>query len=129
MNANVVGVLSCVIMLTLDFMWITFMKPIYAKWISAVQGASMTVRFIPAAAAYILMAMSVFFILIPLVKHATSSLEKMLKASAVGLCTYGIYNTTNYAIFKNYSLTMAIVDTIWGMSLFSILGFFIMKNI
>ena len=27
---------------------------------------------------------------------------------------YGVFNGTNYAIFKKYKLSMAISDTIWG---------------
>jgi uncharacterized membrane protein len=39
----------------------------------------------------------------------------------LGLLTYGIYNFTNLAILKNYSIPVTIFDTLWGGILFSII--------
>jgi uncharacterized membrane protein len=46
--------------------------------------------------------------------------NKYLRSAILALGIYGVYNTTNLAIFKNYSTEIAIRDTIWGLSLFSI---------
>lgn len=40
-------------------------------------------------------------------------------AFLLGLCVYGIYDGTNYAIFKNYPIPFAVMDTIWGGVLFA----------
>ena len=31
-----------------------------------------------------------------------------------GLVTYGVFDFTNHAILNNYSLPLAIMDTVWG---------------
>jgi len=45
-----------------------------------------------------------------------------------GLVIYGIFNFTNHALLDNYSLSLVIIDLIWGMT---ICGFttFIMNKI
>lgn len=32
---------------------------------------------------------------------------------------YGVYETTNYALFKNWSILTVIIDTLWGGLLFA----------
>ena len=50
----------------------------------------------------------------------------------IGLIIYGIYNSTNYAIMDGkWPLKIALLDTIWGMTLctiVSVLLFFIFKR-
>lgn len=118
---NTIGALTCALMLVLDLLWLSLMKTRYNRWISAVQFSPLTIRKWSAIVAYMFMCVAVFYILLPLTLYAYNPFT----GAIVGGCIYGIYNATNYAVLKNYSLTMAIVDTIWGMVLFSILSGFI----
>ena len=45
----------------------------------------------------------------------TSYREAGIYGMLVGLVTYGVYNGTNYAILKNWTPKVAILDTLWGM--------------
>lgn len=40
--------------------------------------------------------------------------EALVYGILVGFSIYGVFNFTNYSIFKEWSLTTAIMDTIWG---------------
>jgi uncharacterized membrane protein len=40
-------------------------------------------------------------------------------AFLLGICVYGVYETTNYAILDKWSKTSVIIDTLWGGILFS----------
>ena len=42
------------------------------------------------------------------------------QAFFMGLCTYAVYDFTNYATLRNYSLRFAIMDSLWGGILFLI---------
>ena len=42
----------------------------------------------------------------------------VLDAFLLGLVIYGVYETTNYAMFKNWHLKTVIMDTLWGGILF-----------
>ena len=41
------------------------------------------------------------------------------EAFLLGLVIYGVYETTNYALFKNWSLATVFIDTLWGGVLFA----------
>ena len=51
--------------------------------------------------------------------------QTVLDAFLLGLAVYGVYETTNLAIFKNWNPVIGVVDTIWGGILFFSLSIFI----
>jgi uncharacterized membrane protein len=61
-------------------------------------------------------AIPVYMALAYLVQIARSTPE----AGLIGLATYAVYDFTNLATLKNYSLEFAIADTTWGGILFMI---------
>jgi uncharacterized membrane protein len=42
------------------------------------------------------------------------------EAFFVGLVIYGVYDSTNYATLKKWEPSVAIMDTLWGGSLFAL---------
>jgi uncharacterized membrane protein len=42
------------------------------------------------------------------------------EAAAIGAATYAVYDFTNYATLTKYDFNFAVVDTIWGGALFSL---------
>jgi uncharacterized membrane protein len=40
----------------------------------------------------------------------------------VGFAVYAIYNLTNAAVFTSYPSKMVLVDTLWGTTVFTLLG-------
>ena len=53
--------------------------------------------------------------------------QSILDAFLLGISVYGVYETTNYAIFKDWNPLIGLVDTIWGGILFSITYFLYLK--
>lgn len=47
----------------------------------------------------------------------------LFDAFLLGTLTYGIYDMTNMALFKDWDMTLAIIDTIWGGTLFTFTTF------
>lgn len=47
-----------------------------------------------------------------------NKLYYFLSGCLIGFIIYSIYNLTNYATIEYYSLTMTIIDTIWGTLLY-----------
>ncbi len=115
--------ISIITLIILDYLWIFINQKRYAKWVKNVQNSPMKVKIVPAVIAYIAMIIGLVFIIIPNAKRDTISnnFVKALKHGALfGFIVYAIYNATNYAIFDNYSLNMAIIDTCWGTTVFFI---------
>jgi uncharacterized membrane protein len=50
-----------------------------------------------------------------------------MDAFILGVCTYGVYNTTNYALINDYPLRVMFTDTLWGGLLFAITAFIYYK--
>tara|TARA_Y100000389_G_C17122685_1_gene346225 strand:- start:123 stop:527 length:405 start_codon:yes stop_codon:yes gene_type:complete len=42
--------------------------------------------------------------------------EAVVYGILVGFVIYGVFNATNYAINKDWSLKLSILDTLWGMT-------------
>lgn len=50
----------------------------------------------------------------------TLVLHGLLYGAVLGFCIYGVFNTTNAFIFKEYNLTTVAVDTLWGTFMFAV---------
>ena len=60
----------------------------------------------------------VYIILITGLYYFVIGPNKTYKEGAFfGLAVYGVFDFTNHAILDNYSLPLAIMDTVWGMVL------------
>jgi uncharacterized membrane protein len=53
--------------------------------------------------------------------------KNILNALILGFIIYGIYNATNYATINKYSLNVAIIDTLWGPTLFTTVAYLVIN--
>lgn len=74
----------------------------------------MDVRILGAIFAYVFMILGVQFLSWELVKKGGN---KLFTGFIMGLVMYGVFDATNYAIFKKYSLRNSVVDVVWGVFL------------
>ena len=51
-----------------------------------------------------------------------SMIDLFIKGVLLGLIIYGIYNGTNIATIKQYSMKVSIIDTCWGALLCGVLS-------
>ena len=56
----------------------------------------------------------VLFVLLPSLKEASSLSRVAVLASLLGLFAYGTFDLTALALFKNWPVTVTVVDMIWG---------------
>lgn len=113
--------LFCVaVLLIFDLAWISLNRPIYNQLVQRIQGSKLVVSLGPAVVAYALMVLGLLYIVLPNARRelsagATSPFVLALKHGALfGFVVYGIFNATNAAMFANYSVPTAILDTTWG---------------
>ncbi len=115
---------SVIILLILDVIWIMIQKHRYEKLVNFVQKSPMSVNIFGSIFAYILMVVGLIVFVLPNVQKSKNKLMASLKYGGLyGLTVYGIFNATNIAIFKNYSVSTGIIDTIWGSTLFALTPF------
>lgn len=77
----------------------------------SVQGSDLALRFIPAALVYVVISIAVIHFA---VKPATSMNTAILSGLFIGFCMYGLYDLTNFATLKGWTLEMTVIDMAWG---------------
>jgi len=101
-------------MLTLDSVYLSNIGgPLFAKMVKGIQKDDMKINMFGAIGSYLLLILVLYKFII--VERKSPS-----DAFLLGFCIYGVFDFTNIAIFKNYSLLPALLDTLWGGVLFYI---------
>ena len=96
----------------IDSVYLNFIKDYFVKQINLVQNSPIKLDFLAILLCYIFLIFGInYFIIQP-----NRSIQD---AFILGIIIYGVYETTNYAIFKNWSLLSVIIDTLWGGLLFA----------
>ena len=107
MNKIVRFLISAVILLALDAVYLQLIKDSYTSMVVSIQRVVMQVKVIPALICYLLLTIGLnYFIL----EQGRSVMEAFL----FGLVIYGVYDSTNLAIFKKYDWKLALIDSLWG---------------
>ena len=94
----------------LDGLFLFLNKDRFGKLISDVQGSAVQLNYLSTALQYVIATICY-----------TNFIKKddpIWKAGLLGFCVHGIYDTTNYAVFKKYNLGTALLDTLWGATLY-----------
>lgn len=80
--------------------------------IQLVQGSPPKINYLGMAICYIFLIVGInYFIIKPR--------KSVYDAFLLGIVIYGVYETTNYALLKNWSILTVIIDTLWGGLLFA----------
>ncbi len=94
------------------------MKNIYKtelKSIATFKDGALQTRWIPIVLTYLILALGFTFFVSPMLDVSLG--KSFLVGAIFGLVVYGVYDFTNYAIFQNYSLRIAVIDVLWGVLL------------
>ena len=104
--------ISAIVFITTDFVYLNVIKDYFLNQIKLVQGSEPKVNFLGVALCYIFLIAGINYFIIKPRKSVSD-------AFLLGLVIYGVYETTNYALFKNWSILTVIIDTLWGGLLFA----------
>jgi uncharacterized membrane protein len=104
---------SAVVLLALDALYLSATKTIFAEQVARVQRVAMNIRLPGAFVCYALLIIGLnYFILF--------EKKNVLDAFLLGIIIYGVFDSTNYALFKQWQLTTAVMDATWGGILFAL---------
>lgn len=104
---------AAVILISLDVGFLLIQSDAFSQQITRVQRVVPVIRYESAALCYVFNISAIYYFIL---KEKKSPLD----AFFLGAIINGIYETTNYAIFKKWEIETAIKDTIWGGILFAI---------
>ena len=112
--------LSAIVMILLDFVYLNALKGYFGNQVKNVQGSPLKINYLGAAICYIFLIAGLNYFIIKPRKSVSD-------AFLLGLVIYGDYETTNYALFSNWSIVSVIIDTLWGGLLFASTAYIVEK--
>ena len=103
-------VVSSIILLILDSIFIYLNSKLFASQVFDVQKSPLKLNYTGAIFTYVLLIFGLnYFILY--------QKKSVLDAFLLGILTYGVFEGTNYAMLKNWRPTTVLIDTLWGGTL------------
>lgn len=102
-----------VVLVVLDYGYLSLVGKKFANMIQSIQNSPLQLKLVPAALCYLAITVLVYYFL---VRPRRSVPEAFL----LGVCVYGIYDTTNVATIQKWNPTLAWIDTLWGGVLFAL---------
>jgi len=112
--------LTSIILLSLDFIYISLLKNYFNHQVQLVQGTPLQLNIVPTICCYILLSLGIYYFVI-------NKNLSYLDSFYLGIFVYGIYDLTTMALFKNWKLTTVVMDTLWGGILFVLVKFLLQK--
>jgi uncharacterized membrane protein len=102
--------------LVFDAMYISPQLKYMGSLYQRIQHSPLKVRYGSAAMCYIFLTILLYtFIIVPK--------RPIREAFLLGLCVYGVYDTTTYALLTDYPLSLTLMDTLWGGVLFAVVTY------
>jgi uncharacterized membrane protein len=110
--------LTLIVFLSLDFAFLYLMSSMFNKQIIAVQGSPIVFNVYAAILCYIAFIFGIYYFII-------REKKSILDAFLLGIVIYAVYETTTLSLLKNWTYKTAIIDTMWGGTLFALTTFIV----
>jgi uncharacterized membrane protein len=109
---NELLVISAFVFVAIDFAYLNLASSYFNNQIKIVQGSPIQFNLLGAVLCYIILILGInYFIIQPR--------KSVGDAFLLGTFVYGVYETTNYTLLKNWTLLTVFIDTLWGGVLFA----------
>ena len=104
------------LLLAVDSIYLYLTAGIFGETVKNIQNSALSIRY---GSAFIVYALLAYGLVHFIIKPGRSYKD----AALLGLIVYGVFDFTNYAIFRNYGLPVAIMDTLWGATLMGVTAY------
>lgn len=104
---------SAIVLVVIDSIYLNLISNYFSNQVKNVQGIPIKLNFLATLLCYIFLIFGInYFIIKP-----NRSIQD---AFLLGLVIYGVFETTNMALFSKWSWLTVIIDTLWGGILFAL---------
>ncbi len=120
---QLLGIIALLVVL-IDSLWILLvMNNQYNQMIAEVQNESILVRIIPTILSYLTIIISILLFSVPKINATSRFKDSLLFGGLLGFLMYGMFSFTNYALIKKWSLFVVLLDSVWGVFLYTIVTY------
>jgi uncharacterized membrane protein len=106
--------------LVIDYFWLTSNVDFYNETVKAIQNEPIQLNYQGAIISYLAIIFGFILFVVPNLDKSNKLFSAIKYGGGFGLISYAIFNGTNIAIFKKYSSKVALVDSIWGGTLYTL---------
>jgi len=117
-------IIGMIILVLLDLLWIPNSK--LSDNIAEIQGSPIKIKYIVLPFIYLLIATGIVVFVLPKIND-NSLYECVIYGGLFGATAYGVYDLTNYALFTDYNLGLALQDMAWGFTAVAIASFLLVN--
>ena len=112
-----------VVILVGDAIWLSSaLGPIYAPLMGDLLTSD--IKLVPAIGFYLVFAIGLWYLIImPGITAGHGHLTIALRSLGFGLCCYGTYDLTNWAVIEGWDWRLSVIDMAWGSSIAGLAGF------
>ena len=103
---------ASVIFLALDFVYLSTFSGFFGRVVQKVQHAPLKMRFAGAFWCYVALLVALYYFIL-------RQNRSVFDAFLLGLLIYAVFETTSFALFKDWPWTAILLDTTWGGVLFA----------
>ena len=112
--------LTAIIFVILDGTYLNLVKGYFNKQVKSIQGSDIQMNIVATGLTYVVLIYGLNYFII----RKNKSVQE---AALLGFFVYAVYELTNLALFKNWSILTVIMDTLWGGILFALTAFIVNK--
>lgn len=106
-------IISAIVFVFIDSAYLYLIKNYFANQIKIVQGSPMKLNITATLFCYVILIFGInYFIIQPR--------RSVKDAFLLGLLIYGVFETTNMALFTKWAWLTVLIDTLWGGILFAV---------
>lgn len=123
MNSNINFkeiVVLAVVFTVVDSVYLNSVASFFNNVVKNVQGKPLTLNMYATILCYISLIFGLYYFIV-------REKKSFIDAGILGFFVYSVFETTNKAIFNNWSWTAVIIDSLWGGLLFGISTYLVYK--
>lgn len=105
--------ISAILLISIDSFYLKLITPLFSAQIREIQQSPIKINYVGAVLSYLFLITALNYFIIKPNKPVTD-------AFLLGIMIYGVYESTNYALFTKWNIVTVIIDTLWGGVLFAI---------
>jgi len=116
---------SAIILLLIDSIYLWGFSTYFSKLIQTIQKEPFVMNYLGVVICYILLIIGLNYFVLQ--NNSLKTKDKIKNAFILGIVIYGVYDSTNHAIFNKWDFKTLLLDTIWGGILLSLTTYFSIK--
>ena len=120
-------VISIILLILVDAPYLMTNSKLYENVTRKIAGRSFTSRYYSALIVYIAIAAGIVFLALPNIKNSQNVTDRLISClkwgGIFGVTSYAVFDFTMHFMFDDWTLGIAVMDSVWGGILCTIVTF------